>query len=523
MFLSPYDFRDLQDPVNATPVGRAHLVRQYGLDVPVKSPAAISEKSVMNSPRLVDEWLVHDRRLSVEDDIKSQVTFVLKHETMDLLFFKRLFAAVGPAPFEEMVRDEPNGTISRKVWYLYEWLTGDRLDLEDSSSRVYVDLFDPRHYFTSKGTVSARHRLRDNALGTSAFCPVVRRTAALDDFVKSGWSDRARESVGRIHPAIVARAANFLLLADSQASYQIEGERPTRQRLERWMRVVEQAGRRPLSVAELERLQAIIVEGDRFIHAGLRREGGFIGGRDYDNNPMPEFVSARHEDVLDLVSGIISADDRMRGEGVDPVVQAAAIAFGFVFVHPFEDGNGRIHRYLMHHVLAETGFAPKGLTFPISSVLLDRQEEYADQLRRFSGPLLPYIDWRPTPRKNVEVLNETADLYRYGDYTELSEFLYRCVAYTIEHDLPKEIDYLKAYDRTKEEILSVIEMPDNTLSLLVNLVRQNGGTLSNRKRESEFSALTDDEVQMIEEIVRDAFSVHDDQDAKPAQTATFSP
>lgn len=28
---------------------------------------------------------------------------------------------------------------------------------------------------------------------------------------------------------------------------------------------------------------------------------------------------------------------------VDPVVLAAALAFGFVFIHPFEEGNGRIH------------------------------------------------------------------------------------------------------------------------------------------------------------------------------------
>ncbi|HIP51694.1 MAG TPA: hypothetical protein EYG94_06355 [Campylobacterales bacterium] len=31
------------------------------------------------------------------------------------------------------------------------------------------------------------------------------------------------------------------------------------------------------------------------------------------------------------------------------------IAFSFVYIHPLEDGNGRIHRYLIHHVLAERG------------------------------------------------------------------------------------------------------------------------------------------------------------------------
>ena len=36
---------------------------------------------------------------------------------------------------------------------------------------------------------------------------------------------------------------------------------------------------------------------------------------------------------------------------------------------------------------------------------------------------MPYMAWRPTPERNVEVLNQTADLYRYFDCTEEAEFL----------------------------------------------------------------------------------------------------
>ena len=34
----------------------------------------------------------------------------------------------------------------------------------------------------------------------------------------------------------------------------------------------------------------------------------------------------------------------------DVLVKAAAAAFGFVYLHPFMDGNGRLHRFLIHHV-----------------------------------------------------------------------------------------------------------------------------------------------------------------------------
>jgi hypothetical protein len=59
---------------------------------------------------------------------------------------------------------------------------------------------------------------------------------------------------------------------------------------------------------------------------------------------------------------------------------------------------------------------------------------------------MPFIEWRPTSDRNVEILNETADLYRYFDCTEAAEFLYACMQRTVEHDLPREIDYLQRHD-----------------------------------------------------------------------------
>jgi Fic family protein len=60
--------------------------------------------------------------------------------------------------------------------------------------------------------------------------------------------------------------------------------------------------------------------------------------------------------------------------GLDPIVSAAGLAFGFVFIHPLEDGNGRIHRWLLHHVLARRGFNPAGANFPGSAIFLKRIE-----------------------------------------------------------------------------------------------------------------------------------------------------
>jgi hypothetical protein len=106
--------------------------------------------------------------------------------------------------------------------------------------------------------------VRDNLLGTGRFSPVIRRTKALEEFITLDLAAKARETVGRTGAHLVTRAASFLLFADSRASFEIEGERPPRNRLERWGRAVLQAGRHRLSLDEILRLQRVLLEDTRF-------------------------------------------------------------------------------------------------------------------------------------------------------------------------------------------------------------------------------------------------------------------
>lgn len=90
--------------------------------------------------------------------------------------------------------------------------------------------------------------------------------------------------------------------------------------------------------------------------------------------------------------GLIETEQLLKDSDYSPVLAAALIVFGFVFIHPFEDGNGRFHRYLMHHVLIETGFTPNGLVFPVSSVILKRISDHTTVLESYSKPRLSYIN-----------------------------------------------------------------------------------------------------------------------------------
>ena len=377
---------------------------------------------------------------------------------------------------------------------------------EPPATLTAIDLLDPEAYFTGAPKSSRRHKVRENLLGTARFSPVIRRTDRLKAFLQRQLGEKANEIVGRTGANVVARAASFLLLADSRASFAIEGERPPRSRLERWGRAVIQAGKVPLTLEEIIRLHGVLIEDRRFIQPGLRTDGVFLGQRDDQGDPLPEFIGARAHDLNDLMAGMIEANDRMRDSALDPVLKAAATAFAFVYIHPFQDGNGRLHRCLIHHVLMERKFTPPGIVFPVSSVMLTRIDQYRESLQAHSSPLMNFIEWRPTPQRNVEVLNDTADLYRYFDCTDNAEFLYGCVEQTVDHDLPQEIDYLRRHDEAMRRIMEYVEMPDRLAEDLVMFIRKNNGKLGKNRRENDFAKLTDQEVAAAEAIVQEAFA-----------------
>jgi len=491
-------------PEKATPAGYAALVDAYDLQSPL--PRTLSAIGERHRVREEHGWRILTPRHAPSPDLEGHLTFALKYEGLDLAMLKSLFGRIDAPIIEALLRSKPTGRYARRIWFLYEWLNGKRLNLPDIEKGTYVPAVDPEQQWAVEGENSPRHRVRNNLPGTPAFCPLVFRTRKLDEFIALDLTQRARNVVANVPRDLLARTAAFLLLKDSKSSYAIEGERAPQNRIQRWGRAIGEAGRREINLDELLRLQAIVIGDARFVRMGLRQEGGFVGQHDRDSRmPLPDHVSARPEDLQSLIDGMV-AFDRGPAQRLDAVVAAAVLAFGFVYVHPFEDGNGRIHRYLIHHVLAQRGFNPPGVVFPVSAAILERIDEYRAVLEDYSKRLLPIIQWEPTPDGNVKVLNNTADYYRFYDATPHAEFLYSCVKKTIEQDLPEETEFLRRYDNFRTRVQELIDMPDRTSDLLFNFLRQNGGRMSKRARENEFSKMTDTEVSAVEQAYANAFS-----------------
>uniref|UniRef100_UPI0035622F16 Fic family protein n=1 Tax=Puniceibacterium confluentis TaxID=1958944 RepID=UPI0035622F16 len=496
-------FQERRLPEAATLAGYGALIDACGLSVPL--PRKLSATG--NHHRIVedDAWRILTPRHAPSADLGGHLTFALKYEGLDLAVLTRLFAATGPDPIAEIVRDKPTGSYARRIWFLYEWLTGTRLDLPDAQGGRYVSVVDPEQQFATEGENAPRYRVKNNLPGTKDFCPLVFRTRRLEDFIAMDLAGRARAVVADVPRDLLARTAAFLLLRDSRSSFAIEGERPPQDRIQRWGRAIGEAGRQTLDRDELLRLQRIVIGDARFVTLGFRDEGGFVGDHDRETRmPLPDHISARPEDLASLTDGMI-AFDQGASRHSDPVVSAAILAFGFVYIHPFEDGNGRLHRYLIHHVLAERGFNPPGVVFPVSAAIFERIDEYRTVLESYSARLLPLIKWEATEKFNVRVLNDTGDFYRFFDATPQAEFLYSCVQKTIEVDLPYETAFLRNYDVFRGQLEAIVDMPDRTIDLLFRFLQQNGGTLSSRARTNEFTALSDAEAARIEGAYRETF------------------
>jgi Fic family protein len=497
-------FLGRKTPEEGTLAGYGALINAYTLATPL--PRTLTLISDKNRTYKEDEWNVLPFRRTPSATLFGHLTFAFRYEGINLSVLSELFKTISNNDIEKIVNENPVSIYARKTWFLYEWITEEKLNIPDANTGNYVDLLDDKIQYTCPKKPSKRHRINNNLPGTKNFCPLIWKTTKLENYLKENLSEKAHNITGRIHPDLLARAASFLLLKDSKASFDIEGEKTSTGRVDRWGKIIGQAGINTLNKDELLRLQAIVIGDTRFTQLGWREEGGFIGERDRRTQaPLPDHISARWDDLPSLIDGLLETERLYKDCSYNPLLAAAAIAFGFVFIHPLEDGNGRIHRYLIHHILANHQFAPKGLIFPVSAVILDRIEEYRHVLEAYSKPRLEFIEWRPTENSNIEVLNETIDFYRYFDATTQAEFMCECVKETIDSILPEEISYLEKYDEIKSFIDSYLTMPDNKIALLIRFLEKGKGTLSKRALSKEFKALTKTEKDAIESKYEEVF------------------
>src|SRR6266705_3198930 len=229
-FKKPTGFQEQSIPEASKLAGFAALVNTLSLEAPVRRPSCVSDNHIRGSHREEALWTVFDRRYWPGDTFGDHLSFALRHERIDLLVLKRIFETIPAASMAEFVREAPNGIPNRRAWFLYEMLTGRNLKkVPDAKNVTAIDVLDAEAYFTGKPQLSRRHRVRDNLLGISRFCPIIRRTKLLTEFTTQDLAKKASEIL--VTPARiwlhVRQASCYSLIAGRVSKLKESGRRAT--------------------------------------------------------------------------------------------------------------------------------------------------------------------------------------------------------------------------------------------------------------------------------------------------------
>jgi Fic family protein len=491
-------FNDSKSKSKTKAIGLYWLIEELGLAV---VPPAIRSEAIRGArkTRIVDGTVLEQYPLAYgPKDLFGHLRFAMRYEPVDLNVLVAFFEKVSRDDFEAWINSEPVGKYARRAWYLYEFLTGETLDIPAVPPTDNVLLLDPALHITTKNGVRVRRqRVIDNLLGNRDYCPMIRRTDRLNASQQQQLEEEAKKIVEGADPALLARAVHYLFAKETKSSFAIEGEAPNTDRTLRFVAALRRADDFDASDKQaFVELQNSIVDA-RYAQSDWRSIQNYVGQTASNYSEIVHFICPKPEDVPSLIEGWMRMVSRIEGGGVDPICAAAVTGFGFVFIHPFEDGNGRIHRFLIHHSLAKLQFAPQGVLFPVSAAMLRAPKAYDAALNAFSRNIIPLIKYEMDDQQRLTVLSSTDKLYRYYDATPQTEYLYEAVAETIRKDLREEIEFLEVFDKAMAAVKMIVDMPNARASLLTRLVLQNQGTLSAKKRR-QFPELLDEEIIAIE-------------------------
>lgn len=507
-------------------VGFSALRERYAIQLaqPLRVKSAIGTvRSHHDSQGLVENH--YPPGYQPEDDFAGHFAFGLKYEEIHLEFFARLFTAVGPEPLEAWCRQEPFGQYARRAGFLYEWLTGNTLQVPDVTNGGYIEAISSKAYLTRTTVKRVRRwRINDNLPGSVDFCPLVRRTAAVEQALTFDLNDALNDLDNAFGADILMRTASWLTFKESRASFLIEKESDQGDRIQRFAHVIAQyCGQLDdsLSDSSLHTIQQGIL-GQDALGLGLRRSPVFVG-QSTMREDIVHYIAPHYDDVPRFMQGLKAFDLATRGAA--PLARAAVIAFGFVYIHPMRDGNGRIHRFLINDTLIRDGAIPDGVILPVSATItssMDFRVGYDRTLDVFSkrlmrryagcyrfGELKTYEDGTLS-NFSFSDYEDARFAWRYPDLTEHVLYTGKVIEHTVRKEMADEARVLVIFQRAQQRLKDVVEMPDQDASRIIRSLKENGWQISGKLKKT-FPLLDDATLSgRIVEAVRSAFETQAD-------------
>ena len=481
-------------------VGGAWLVARYGVELVL--PLAVQSRIGGRRKTQLDDGVsleTYVEAMRPSPDLRGHLTFHLKHEVPQLELLSRVFEQLDQAELLEWIHAEPAGQYARRVGFLFEWLTGRQLAVKLPLSGSYVDVLDDRTLIAASPDQSVpnrRWRVRDNLPGLPAFCPIIRKTSDVLEASALELQTLLHDLALEFGEDLLMRSAVWMTLRESKSSFAIEGEINQSDRIQRFADVLAKRtgdGGLPITDALLGQLQSeILGRRTTLPRFGIRQSPVFVG-EVVRYQEVVHYIAPPAKDIQAMLDGLAVFWQRTQGQSA--VMRSAVVAFGFVYIHPLADGNGRVHRFLINDVLRREGAVSEPMILPVSSLINRGSAErraYDRILDSISRPLMNALagsykfaatatTYPDGIRSNFmfEGDGTARPAWRYLDLTNHVVYLADVLTRTIQEDMREESRYLQRHAQARALIKEIVEMPDMQIDRIIRSAHANRGKLSN--------------------------------------------
>jgi len=487
--------------MSMTCVGYAYLAQVLSLKVfPVKRPALI--KPVTRIERIGDALSVPQSVAPAEGALLAHVLFALKHEGVNLAVLAQTLPQISAAELLGELLKAPSGAYIRKVCFLWEAFKGERLDYAESPKGPATMLFDASRYVTGPSVRNMRWRVDFNGLGSLKYCATVERTDEISELLSFDILGRSKTFIASLPPAMMDRAISWAYLHETQDSFAIEKEAPSEQKAQRFIQLLRQAHeRQPLTEDYLVSLQ------NSTISNPLDMAGAFRHQQNHLSNGLRGAAGVTYvppaPDLCRELMDELMAFANEAPQHIDPLVAAGVASFGFVFLHPFMDGNGRLSRFLIHQALCRSGALESGWLLPVSVAMKREEQRYLDALQDFSRPARAFWDvrWIDAEELSLTFTGDSA-IYRYWDATASVAFTLEMAKRALEVELREETEFLGRYDLIVNAVNDVYDVRGSDLATLVMMCLDNNGVVSKNRRKQYQHSVQPAVFDYIEQVAK---------------------
>ena len=499
------------------PVGYEYLRTHLALNAfPLRRPALVKPVTrVEQTPTFLA--IPASVAPKAEANPLDHVLFALKHEGVNLQVLAEALPRILASDMLAAIQATPNGSYVRTACYLWEFFADTTLDGIPEIGGSVTPLFDPQRYVTGPARRSPRWRVDFNGLGSLRYCATVERTAAIEAGLQANLLDRTRQFISALDDGVADRTLAWAYLHETRDSFAIERETPSEDKERAFVAVLHQAhARRPLDEDYLVELQNTVVTNPLVKAAAFRHDQNHLQGPHTGAAavtyvpPPPAVVPELMQEIMDFANTAAAR--------IDPIVAASIASFGFVFVHPFTDGNGRLSRFIFHHTLCQSGKLDNGLVLPVSAALKKNEKAYLEALQDFSLPSRKdwQVRWIDGEQYDLSYRGDPGySTYRYWDATKAVELGLDMSRQALDVLLRDAVDYLIRYDAIIRRIDARFDVRGSDLSTLVRSALELGH-VSNRRKDPFQHSIPQAVFDEIDAAIREHVQVKADDAADAA-------